>query len=92
MVLVLARTQIAATNYRGEQAIGPAVVNKVWRGNGTWLGAETQSILMSVLQTCQQQTFSKAKVIYLLALLDRINEYGFAGSDHVELVDWDALI
>ena len=47
---------IAATNYRVEQAIRPAVVNrKVWGGNRTWLGAETQSILMTVLQTCGQQ-------------------------------------
>lgn len=47
---------IAATNHRAEQAIRPAVVNrKVWGGNRTWLGAATQSILMSVLQTCQQR-------------------------------------
>jgi transposase len=47
---------IAATNYRAEQALRPAVVNrKVWGGNRTWRGAETQSILMSVLQSCQQQ-------------------------------------
>ena len=47
--------KIAATNYRAEQAVRPAVVNrKVWGGNRTWRGAETQGILMSVLQTCQQ--------------------------------------
>ena len=40
---------IDATNYRGEQAIRPAVVNrKVWGGNRTWLGARWQSILTSV--------------------------------------------
>lgn len=45
-----------ATNWRAEQAIRPAVVNrKVWGGSRTATGAETQSILMSVLRTCSQQ-------------------------------------
>jgi len=45
-----------ATNYRAEQALRPAVVNrKVWGGNRTVVGAEAQSILMSVLQTCRLQ-------------------------------------
>ncbi len=45
-----------ATNWRGEQAIRPAVVNrKVWGGSRTHAGAEAQSILMSVLRTCAQQ-------------------------------------
>jgi len=49
--------KVDATNYRGEQAIRPAVVNrKVWGGNRTWLGARWQGILMSVLRTCEQQT------------------------------------
>ena len=44
---------MAATNYRGEQSIRPAVVNrKVWGGNRTWLGAWAQSVLMSVMGTC----------------------------------------
>lgn len=44
---------MAATNYRGEQAIRPAVVNrKVWGGNRTWLGAQAQSVIMSVISTC----------------------------------------
>jgi transposase len=48
---------IDATNYRAEQAIRPAVVNrKVWGGNRTWSGANTQSILMSVLRTCGQRS------------------------------------
>jgi transposase len=43
---------MAATNYRGEQSIRPAVVNrKVWGGNRTWLGAKAQSVLMSVIGT-----------------------------------------
>lgn len=47
---------IPATNYQGEQAMRPAVVNrKVWGGNRTAAGAEAQAITMSVLQTCKQQ-------------------------------------
>lgn len=43
---------VDATNYRAEQAIRPAVVNrKVWGGNRTEAGAVAQSILMSVLAT-----------------------------------------
>ena len=43
---------IDATNWRAEQAIRPAVVNrKVWGGNRTWAGAAAQGILMSVLRT-----------------------------------------
>ena len=44
---------MAATNYRGEQAIRPAIVNrKVWGGNRTWRGAWTQSVIMSMISTC----------------------------------------
>lgn len=47
---------IDATNWRGEQAIRPAVVNrKVWGGNRTWPGARWQSILMSIIRTCEQR-------------------------------------
>jgi len=45
-----------ATNWRGEQAIRPTVVNrKVWGGNRTEAGALTQSRIMSVMQTCKQR-------------------------------------
>jgi transposase len=48
---------IAATNHWAEQAIRPAVVNrKVWGGNRTWLGAQAQGILMSVIRTCGQRS------------------------------------
>ena len=48
-----------ATNWRGEQAIRPAVVNrKVWGGNRTWQGGRTQAALMSVMQTCLQRNLS----------------------------------
>jgi transposase len=47
---------IDATNYRAEQAIRPAVVNrKVWGGNRTEAGAAAQSILMTVLFTAMKQ-------------------------------------
>jgi hypothetical protein len=47
---------IDATNYRGEQAIRPAVVNrKVWGGNRTWRGARWQSILTSIIRTWEQR-------------------------------------
>lgn len=45
-----------STNYRAEQALRPAVVNrKVWGGNRTWGGAQAQAILTSVLRTCAQR-------------------------------------
>ena len=47
---------LEATNYRAEQAIRPMVVaRKVWGGNRTTAGAQTQSILVSIIQTCRQQ-------------------------------------
>jgi transposase len=52
----LADTDIDATNWRGEQAIRPAVVNrKVWGGNRTWKGAATQGRIMSAIRTASQQ-------------------------------------
>ena len=47
---------VDATNWRAEQAVRPAVVNrKVWGGNRTWAGARAQGVLASVLRTCHQQ-------------------------------------
>ena len=46
---------IDATNWRAEQAIRPAVVNrKVWGGNRTEAGAQAQGVLLSVLATARQ--------------------------------------
>jgi len=46
----------AATSWRAEQAIRPAVVNrKVWGGNRTEKGAQVQSALMSVIETLERQ-------------------------------------
>jgi transposase len=47
---------VDATNYKGEQAIRPAVVNrKVWGGNRTGAGAETQGRVTTFLRTAHQQ-------------------------------------
>lgn len=51
----LRHENVDATNFRAEQAIRPAVVNrKVWGGNRTWVGAHAQAVLSSVLVTCDQ--------------------------------------
>jgi transposase len=56
LLTFLARPDIDATNWRAEQAIRPAVVNrKVWGGNRTWAGAEAQTILTSLLVTLPQR-------------------------------------
>lgn len=51
----LRHPNIDATNWRAEQAIRPAVVNrKVWGGSRTQRGAQAQGLLMSVLRTAAQ--------------------------------------
>jgi len=58
---------LEATNWRAEQAIRPMVVaRKVWGGNRTPRGAQTQSILVSFLQTCRQQLQSASPLIQSL--------------------------
>lgn len=48
--------RVEPTNWKAEQAIRPAVVNReVWGGNRTATGAKAQSILMSVFETCRRQ-------------------------------------
>ena len=50
---------VEATNWQAGQAVRPAVVNrKVYRGNRTVVGANAQSVLMSVLSTCRRQARS----------------------------------
>src|SRR5258707_5260836 len=45
-----------ATNWRAELAIRFGVIlRKVWGGSRTWVGARSQSVLMSVWRTCWQQ-------------------------------------
>jgi transposase len=51
--------RIEPTNWKAEQAIRPAVVNrKVWGGNRTPAGARAQGVLMSVFETCRRQAHS----------------------------------
>ena len=58
-LMFLIDPSLPATNYRAEQAIRPAVVNrKVWGGNRTEAGAEAQKVTLSVLATCKQQLLS----------------------------------
>ena len=52
MFSFLADDRVDATNWRAEQGIRPAVVNrKVWGGNRTPVGAVAQGVLLSVLGT-----------------------------------------
>jgi transposase len=47
---------VQATNWRAEQALRPAIVNrKSWGGNRTPSGARTQQITLSVIRTARQQ-------------------------------------
>lgn len=58
---------LEATNWRAEQAIRPMVVaRKVWGGNRTTRGARTQSVLVSILQTCRQQRRPVSSVLQKL--------------------------
>jgi transposase len=50
---------VDATNWRAEQAIRPAVVNrKVWGGNRTDAGAHAQGVLTSLLVTLEQRGYT----------------------------------
>ena len=52
----LGRPGVEATNWRAEQAVRPAVVNrKVCGGNRTWKAAGTQQVLMTLFRTAYQQ-------------------------------------
>ncbi len=47
---------LEAANWRGEQAVRQAVVNrKVWGGSRSHAGAHAQEVLMSIHETCRQQ-------------------------------------
>jgi transposase len=51
--------QVEATNWKAEQAVRPAVVNrKVWGGNRTDEGGKAQGILTSVIETCDRHARS----------------------------------
>lgn len=56
LLTFLTHAGVEATNWRAEQAIRPAVVNrKSWGGNRSWRGARTQQVAMSVIRTARQQ-------------------------------------
>lgn len=55
---------IDATNWRAEQALRPAVVNrKVCGGNRTWGAAHTQQILMTVFRTSRQRALDPLRIL-----------------------------
>lgn len=59
MFLFLDRSDVDATNYRAEQAIRPAVINrKTSGGNRTSLGASAQAVIMSIQRTAKQRVVS----------------------------------
>lgn len=56
LFVFLDHPDVPATNYRAEQAIRPAVVNrKMNGGNRTWRGANDQAVVSSLRRTWQQQ-------------------------------------
>jgi transposase len=59
MFLFLDRPDVDATNYRAEQAIRPAVINrKTSGGNRTPRGARAQAVLMSIQRTAKLRSVS----------------------------------
>ena len=72
---------LEATNWRGEQAIRPAVVaRKVWGGSRTTAGARTQGILMSFLRTCHQRARESLPLLTQLLRSPRPQVVDFSGS------------
>ena len=55
---------VQATNWRAEQALRPAIVNRRnWGGNRTHAGARTQQITISVIRTARQQNLDPLDVM-----------------------------
>ncbi len=78
----LRRPGTEATNWRAEQAIRPAVVNrKVWGGNRTPVGAHTQEILASLLRTCWQQKRSPLPVLQDLLCSPQLRVFPLVAGD-----------
>ena len=64
LLTFLTHPGVEATNWRGEDAIRPAVVNrKSWGGNRSWRGARTQQVTMSVIGTARQQGVDPIELI-----------------------------
>ncbi len=61
MFTFLCEPGVQATNWRAEQALRPAIVNrKSWGGNRTAKGARTQQTVMSVIRTARQQSVDRS--------------------------------
>lgn len=64
MFTFLTEPGVQATNWRAEQALRPAIVNrKSWGGNRSWQGARTQQITMSVIHTARQQNIDPLELM-----------------------------
>lgn len=64
LLTFLCKPGVEATNWRAENAIRPAVVNrKVCGGNRGWYSAETQQILMTLFRTAYQQGADAVSII-----------------------------
>jgi transposase len=64
MFTFLTEHGVQATNWRAEQALRPAIVNrKSWGGNRTPNGARTQQITMSVIRTARQQAIDPVELM-----------------------------
>jgi transposase len=64
MFTFLTERGVQAINWRAEQALRPAIVNrKSWGGNRTQKGALTQQITMSVIRTARQQDIDPLKLM-----------------------------
>jgi len=64
MFTFLTEPGVQATNWRAEQALRPAIVNrKSWGGNRTLKGARTQQITMSVIRTARQQNIDPVELM-----------------------------
>jgi transposase len=64
MFTFLTEPGVQATNWRAEQALRPAIVNrKSWGGNRTAKGARTQQTVMSVIRTARQQSVDPVELM-----------------------------
>jgi len=64
MFTFLTQPGVQATNWRAEQALRPAIINrKSWGGNRTPNGARTQQITMSVIRTARQQNIDPIELM-----------------------------
>lgn len=64
MFTFLTEPGVEATNWRAEQALRPAIVNrKSWGGNRTPNGARTQQVTMSVIRTARQQDIDPVELM-----------------------------